>query len=581
MPRSVAPPSQDIMAVQNINTLTQLKNTAEENFVATFMSNLPFIGENIRGKKPQVLSKGKSKGRLVSTLKELRRELLDITKDTPPNKVVSDEISKAVKHSNKELKSDIIRHIVSLLPYTYSSQLPVDENSGDEEEDHISQPSTPVRSPVAETPAGAVGGAADPPVGGVVPGQGVRARALGNSAGTTVPELADGRVEENDDGANAHVGDTTPVLPPAAPAPAPASPVHTPASANDWNSTVTQVEMQLAVARLRADTVVEMTALKHEVTRLRDEVCQLKLQNMKLRKDREDRDPIMTAKEAAADAAAEAAIAELLSLKPRPPPPTKPSGPASGSSLGSAAVLPLEHVAQAASTKGQGGPSTLGLLTPPTSPEPALGLTTGVGAPEPVTKPGALSTHQASARSKTSPTGGPVKSHGTKAAAVGGSTADPAPKGVTAANHGQMAAPKRAAIFIGNVDPRRTASEIHEVIKNAGIHEKLIEVLETNIRSSSKKAFKALVPEDDLQRALDVLSGIPGLLVEKWKPTKPRPQNQGERVRGNPIRSANTFHGPHPYRRGPPPNQRSGWGPNFPPFWPPPMWNQQRPNFFY
>ena len=174
-----------------------------------------------------------------------------------------------------------------------------------------------------------------------------------------------------------------------------------------------------------------------------------------------------------------------------------------------------------------------------------------------------------------------MKSHGTKAAAVGGSTADPAPKGVTAANHGQMAAPKRAAIFIGNVDPRRTASEIHEVIKNAGIHEKLIEVLETNIRSSSKKAFKALVPEDDLQRALDVLSGIPGLLVEKWKPTKPRPQNQGERVRGNPNRSANTFHGPHPYRRGPPPNQRSGWGPNFPPFWPPPMWNQQRPNFFY
>ncbi len=62
-----------------------------------------------------------------------------------------------------------------------------------------------------------------------------------------------------------------------------------------------------------------------------------------------------------------------------------------------------------------------------------------------------------------------------------------------------MASPKRTAIFIGNVHPGSTAQNIHEVLQSVGIHKDLIEVFETKIRKNNKKAFKALVPQKDLE----------------------------------------------------------------------------------
>ena len=142
----------------------------------------------------------------------------------------------------------------------------------------------------------------------------------------------------------------------------------------------------------------------------------------------------------------------------------------------------------------------------------------------------------------------------------------------------QFAAPKMAAIFIGNVNPKCTDKDLQILISNAGLENEMIDIYEINTRANSNKVFKAMVPQDHQDKVIAYLSSNDDLRVEKWRPRKPRTPNNG----GGNNRQEN-FRGPLPYTRGPQP-QPGGWNPRMPPFWgppPPPMWHQQPPNYNY
>ena len=557
------------MPAQVITTLTQLRAVKDEHFVEAFMNHLRLAFDHLRGQKPPTLV-----ARTLPYLRQIRGELLDITQDAPPNKRIRNtDLSKS-----KSQKKDAMRHIMALLPYAVSRK--------------CGPPSAGV-SGENDTQAG---GAAAPPVGGIVPGQGVRARAQGNPADVTVPDLTDGRVKDNAECPKAHVGDTTPVLPPAAAVEAPATPVSDEGHAtSDGNPVVREIGMRLAIARLAGDVAVDMTALRVLIYKLRDENRRLQLlvtdsQSCKNCKNKEG-----NAAQPHGDAGGGAGAKALDKSTALSPIAKINAWPIIEHTPERVALHDPEHVAQNATPSATG--SALGLVTPPDTPEPVSGDTAGVGT--------ALPTNPASVR-PTQPE--PVKIPDTAAAAAAGANIPPAgeatppnvPNATGAEGHGLLAAPKMTAIFIGNVHPDSRDTDIQKVIQNAGVDQKLIQVYETPILSKSKKAFKAIIPEDKLDAVMSFVKSIEDLRVEKWASPPTRLARQGVRQRGNtfpgprpnsrpypnrhqeqPNRREDTSHGPHPYRRGPPPIPRSGWGPNFHPFWGPPMWNQQRPNFFY
>ena len=554
------------MGPQRIKDIKSLRKFNDASFPRTVLHNVAFIF---------VISNWQDVSNVLGHinlqyLKELRSRMLDLLKGSGPN----------IRGKNNKLphrKGDIISNILTLGPYLIEAKDDSDECSKEN-----------------DTQAGA----AAPPVGGVVPGQGVRARAQGNPpADVTVPDLTDGRVKDNAECPKAHVGDTTPVLPPAAPAAAveaPATLVSDEGHAtSDGNPVVREIEMRLAIARLAGDVAVDMTALRVLIYKLRDENRRLQLlvtdsQSCKNCKNRED-----NAAQPHGDAGGGAGAKALDKSTALSPIAKINAWPIIEHTPERVSLHDPEHVAQNATPSATR--SALGLVTPPDTPEPVSGDTAGVGT--------ALPTNPASVR-PTQPE--PVKIPDTAAAAganippAGEATPPNVPNATGAEGHGLLAAPKMTAIFIGNVHPDSRDTDIQKVIQNAGVDQKLIQVYETPILSKSKKAFKAIIPEDKLDAVMSFVKSIEDLRVEKWASPPTRLARQGVRQRGNtfpgphpnsrpypnrhqqqPNRREDTSHGPHPYRRGPPPIPRSGWGPNFHPFWGPPMWNQQRPNFFY
>ena len=163
----------------------------------------------------------------------------------------------------------------------------------------------------------------------------------------------------------------------------------------------------------------------------------------------------------------------------------------------------------------------------------------------------------------------PVKIPDTAAAAganippAGEATPPNVPNATGAEGHGLLAAPKMTAIFIGNVHPDSRDTDIQKVIQNAGVDQKLIQVYETPILSKSKKAFKAIIPEDKLDAVMSFVKSIEDLRVEKWASPPTRLARQGVRQRGNTFPGPRPNLRPYPSRQQQQPNQHRGsWNPN-------------------
>ena len=115
------------MTTQIIKDFSEMKGIPDNVFVKTFMKNRQVIFEKDSGSIISTL-----KGREITLLRQIRGELLDVTKDSHYNKKI-----RACK-LNKGKESTIIGHIMTLGPYAYTAS-PMTDNTDNIPTDNASE----------------------------------------------------------------------------------------------------------------------------------------------------------------------------------------------------------------------------------------------------------------------------------------------------------------------------------------------------------------------------------------------------------------------------------------------------------